>query len=96
METFNLKAGLRIGVASAPTQIEGGDVEHSWNEWADRGMIKDNTSPRRAAGHFQLWQEDIKLMRKMRIKAYRMGLEWARIEPRQGEFDQQAIDFYRK
>ncbi|GHT66997.1 glycosyl hydrolase [Spirochaetia bacterium] len=84
-----------MGVATAATQIEGGEVEHSWMDWSRQGKISDGSSPARADDHYRLWKEDAALMQDMGIRHYRLGLEWARIEPRENEFDQEAIDHYR-
>lgn len=91
---FRMLPGMKLGVASAAAQIEGGNVDHQWNAWADAGHIKDGTSPRRANDHYVRWKEDIDLMASMGIQVYRLGVEWARIEPREGVFDEEAIAYY--
>ncbi len=92
---FSLKPGLLLGVATAPTQIEGGDVDHSWNDWARRGHIRDGSSPRRANDHYARVMEDTALMRSLNVQVYRFGVEWARIEPSCGVFDPDAVAHYR-
>ncbi len=94
MNTFSLKSNMLLGAASAATQIEGGSLNHSWNDWADKGHIKDGTSPRRANNHWHLWREDTRLMKDMGLQICRLGIEWARIQPREGVFDQGVIDRY--
>ena len=92
--SFKLKADVAVGVASAATQIEGGTTPHSWNDWANKGHIKDGTSPSRANNHYELWEEDTDLMHQLGIGIYRFGIEWARIEPEQGVYDQEVIKHY--
>lgn len=88
---------LRLGVATAAVQIEGGDRNNSWYDWArQRGRIADGSSPERATDHWHRWREDTDLMVGLGIRDYRMGIEWARIEPRPGEFDDAAIARYRE
>ena len=94
MSSFSLRNGLELGTASAAAQIEGGDVNHSWVDWARRGHIKDGASPARANGHWDRWQEDDQLMADMGMQIARIGVEWARIEPEEGAFNQKAIDQY--
>ena len=89
------KLGFELGAASAATQIEGGELDHSWNDWYHRGHIKDGSDPARANDHYHLWEEDFALMRDMGLKHYRLGVEWARIEPREGEFDEKELQRYR-
>ncbi|MDL2206748.1 family 1 glycosylhydrolase [Eubacteriales bacterium OttesenSCG-928-N13] len=92
---FQQLRGMKLGAASASAQIEGGDVAHNWNEWADKGHIKDGSSPRRANDHFARWREDIDLMHDMGITIYRLSIEWARVEPDDNAFDEEAIEYYK-
>ncbi len=88
---------LRLGVATAAVQIEGGNQANSWYDWARTpGHIADGSSPERATDHWNRWREDTDLMAGLGIADYRMGVEWARIEPAPGEFDDEAIRHYRE
>lgn len=87
---------LALGAASAATQIEGGRIDHSWMDWADRGKIRDGSSPARANDHYQRFAEDAALMESLGIRHYRFGVEWARIEPEPGRFDARALAHYRE
>jgi beta-glucosidase len=91
---FKLKPGFKIGTATAATQTEGGDLGHSWNEWYKKGHIKDGADPARADKHYDLWKEDTELMKSLGFPVYRMGVEWARIEPQKGIFNEDAIKHY--
>jgi len=87
---------LELGVATAATQIEGGDADTNWHRWAALpGRVKDGSTPARAADHWNRVGEDVALLREMGVRHYRMGLEWARIEPVRGVFDDAAIEHYR-
>ncbi len=93
---FKLKKNLLLGTATAATQIEGGDTNNSWYEWAkDSSHIADGTSPLRGADHYNRVKADTALMSKMGMQIYRLGLEWSRIEPQQGVFDKKVIKHYR-
>jgi beta-glucosidase len=94
--TFKFKDGFTLGVASAATQIEGGDSNHNWNDWYHRGRIKDGSNPARATDHWNRWREDADLMAGMGVKAYRLGIEWARICPERDTVDQEAVAHYRQ
>jgi len=93
---FQLKPGLLLGAASAATQIEGGDQNNNWYAWYRQGRIKDGSDPSVATDHYARWQEDLDLMAGMGIQCYRMGVEWSRIEPEDGVFDDAAIAHYRR
>ncbi len=92
---FKLKEGLLLGSATAATQIEGGDAGNNWARFAAEGKVKDGTSPLRAADHYNRYREDIDLMAEMGLQIYRFGIEWSRIEPVQGQYDENVIAHYR-
>ena len=93
-QAFSLN-GLELGVATAATQIEGGDADTNWHHWAaGAGRIADGSTPARAADHWNRVAADIDLLGELGVKHYRMGLEWARIEPEPGEFDAAALSHY--
>jgi beta-glucosidase len=85
---------FKLGVSSAPTQIEGGQVESNWSEFSKLGRISDSTSPSNANNHYNLYKEDALLMNSLSIKHYRMGVDWARCESECGVYDLKAIKHY--
>ena len=87
---------MALGVASSATQIEGGGLSHTWDEWHQKGHIHDGASPARANDHLHCWKEDIDLMAEMGIGIYRLGIEWARLEPAKGCYDEAAAQWYRQ
>ena len=93
---FSLKKNLLLGTATAATQIEGGDENNNWARFAAEGKVEDKTSPVRACDHYNRWREDIDLMAEMGMQIYRFGIEWSRIEPRQGKFSDEVLAHYRE
>ena len=93
---FRLKEGMTLGVSTAATQIEGGDVNSNWNDWYRQGKIKDGTDPATGNDHWEKWEEDVALMADMGIQVYRFGIEWARLVPAPGEVDEDAVRHYRQ
>jgi len=91
-----MKLNILLGVSSAATQIEGGGFSHTWSDWYQKGRIKDGSNPANANDHLYRWKEDIDLMSKMGIKIYRLSIEWARIEPEKGKYDEEAVLWYRR
>lgn len=84
-----------LGVATAATQIEGGHADTIWHRWAATGAARDHTGPDVAADHWNRVTRDADLMASLGVRHYRLGLEWARIEPEEGIFDPRAIAHYR-
>ena len=47
--------------------------------------------------HYHRFEEDVKMMQSLGLKAYRFSIAWPRIQPDgKGEANQQAIDFYNR
>ena len=96
MKPFKLPEHFLLGSATAATQIEGGDNNNNWYDWCIKGKIKDGSSCIRANDHWNRYAEDIGLMKQLNHRVYRMGLEWSRIEPENGIFNESAILHYRQ
>lgn len=45
--------------------------------------------------HYDRYEEDIRLLAEAGLNAYRFSIEWARIEPEKGYFDDNEIEHYR-
>lgn len=75
------------GAATAAYQVEGGIV----NDWSaagfDAGICMD---------HYHRYAEDFAHARTMGHTAHRFSLEWARIQPQPGQWNQAAIAHYRR
>lgn len=94
---FSFTHPIGLGVATAPTQIEGFPTQNSWYEWASiPGKIVDGSSPLRANEHWARNKEDIDRMSGLHIRYYRLGVEWSRIEPEEGRFDSAVVEHYRQ
>ena len=85
-----------LGAATAAHQVEGNNIYSDY--WAQEHM--EFTSFAEPSGlavdHYHRFEEDIKLMSAAGLNAYRFSIEWARIEPKQGKFDAEKIEHYRK
>ena len=96
MSAVHFPKGFALGAASAATQIDGDCKESNWYEWYQNGKIKDNSDPNIATDHRGHLEEDTRLMAEMGIRHYRFGLEWARLEPQEGQFSQEEIEKVRE
>ena len=45
----------------------------------------------KACNSYEMYQEDIQLLKQMNLNTYRMSLEWSRIEPVEGVFNEKEI-----
>lgn len=46
--------------------------------------------------HYRRYKEDFDILEKLHFKAFRFGIEWSRIEPEEGKWDEAAIEHYRQ
>jgi beta-glucosidase len=91
------------GAATAAYQIEGawnkhGKGESTWDRFAHTpGKIRNNDAGDVANDHYRLWKQDIRLMQKIGLKAYRFSISWPRVLPAgRGKVNQKGLDFYNK
>lgn len=88
--------GFLFGSATSAFQTEGYDFNTDWHEWEKTGATTDHMTDHPAADSWHKWPEDIELLNKTHQNAYRFSVEWARIEPEEGKFDEAAVDHYRQ
>lgn len=83
------------GSSTSAFQVEGDCKNHDFYDWAVQGRIKDGTNPSDAVHHYRHYINDIELFKTMNHNSARIGLEWARIEPENGQFDSAVLEHYR-
>lgn len=86
------------GTATAGHQIEGNNKNCDWWEWETHKTDNDKY-PLEASGlactSYDRYEEDFDLCVKLNNSAVRIGIEWSRIEPEEGKFDQNEIEHYK-
>ena len=92
----NFTKDFLFGSATSAHQIEGGNINSDWYAWEKAGNIEGNQTSLIAADSWNKWKDDIELLKNTGQNAYRFSIEWAKIEPRQGHFDKNAIEHYRQ
>ena len=87
--------GFMVGAATAAHQVEGNNIHSDY--WAMEHMkhTSFNEPSMDAVDHYNRYEEDIHLMAEAGLNTYRFSIEWARIEPEEGKFDQSEIEHYR-
>jgi beta-glucosidase len=94
METF--PEGFLFGTATSAHQVEGGNTNSDWWEWEHKTGTPCVEPSGDACDFYHRYQEDIALMAGLGLNAFRFGIEWARIEPEEGQFSNAALDHYRR
>ncbi|MFV0362455.1 MAG: family 1 glycosylhydrolase [Suipraeoptans sp.] len=87
---------ILIGAATAAHQVEGNNIYSDF--WAQEQMQHSNFAEPSldACDHYNRYEEDILLMKQAGLNAYRFSIEWARIEPEMGKYDEKEVAHYRK
>ncbi len=49
-----------------------------------------------AANYYRLWEKDLEILKQLNQNAYRFSVEWSRIEPKEGDYDKEALNFYKR
>ena len=85
-----------VGAATAAHQVEGNNIHSDY--WAMEHMKYGNFNEPSldAVDHYNRYEEDIKMVAEAGLNAYRFSIEWARIVPKQGVYDENEIEHYRK
>lgn len=82
------------GCATASYQVEGGNSNSDWWEWEKQGRA-DNESGK-ACDYWNLYKNDHELLSELGVNVFRLSIEWARVQPKEGIFDEHVIAHYRE
>ncbi|MEW6765895.1 MAG: GH1 family beta-glucosidase [Pseudomonadota bacterium] len=96
-------ADFTWGVATSAYQIEGspladGAGPSNWHRFAhEPGRILNGDHGDLACDHYHRWREDVALIKRLGVGAYRFSFNWARIQPTgRGAVNAKGLDFYRR
>ncbi|MBL8101463.1 MAG: beta-glucosidase [Anaerolineales bacterium] len=101
MTIYEFPHNFLWGAATASYQIEGawdedGKGESIWDRFSHTpGKIEDSSTGDVACDHYHRYEEDIALIRRIGLKAYRFSIGWARVLPQgRGKINLKGLDFY--
>ncbi len=84
-----------LGAATAAHQVEGNNRNSDcWamEQMAHSAFVEPSLD---AVDHYNRYQEDIDYLAGAGLNAYRFSIEWARIEPEKGKYDETEVRHYR-
>ncbi|MBM4465807.1 MAG: glycoside hydrolase family 1 protein [Chloroflexi bacterium] len=97
MKMMRFPKGFLWGTATSAHQVEGNNRNNDWWEWEkEPGHILDGSRSALACDWWNRAEGDFDLAQEMGHNAHRLSLEWSRIEPREGEWDDDAMARYRQ
>jgi beta-glucosidase len=76
------------------------EAKNRWAAWQQKKFPemfqKENYISGAACDHYNLYEKDFDLAKELGNNAHRFSVEWSRIEPSEGNFDEKEIEHYRK
>lgn len=95
MTELSFPKGFLWGTATAAHQIEGNNTNSDW--WRHEqtsGAVAEPSGD--ACDSFHLYEQDLDIVASLGLNSYRFSIEWARLEPADGQFSQATFNHYRK
>jgi beta-glucosidase len=103
MTRMTFPPGFVWGAATSAYQIEGavhedGRGESIWDRFSRTpNKVEDGTTGDVACDHYHRWKDDVALMKRLGLCAYRFSIAWPRIVPQgTGAPNARGLDFYSK
>ncbi|MGI5897883.1 MAG: glycoside hydrolase family 1 protein [Candidatus Dojkabacteria bacterium] len=107
-QNYIFPKGFYWGASTASHQVEGNN-KNDWSVWEESpkriaylkesGLAKkvglQNFISGKSADHYNKFREDFKLAKDLGHNATRFSIEWSRIEPEEGKFDEKEINHYK-
>jgi len=101
--TRDFPAGFLWGSATAAHQVEGNCTRNNWWEWEQEGLrhrpggyVHDGSVSGIACDYYHRFDDDHRLAAELGHQALRISIEWSRIEPEPGRFDESELDHYKR
>ena len=85
--------GFLWGSATSAHQVEGDNIHSDWWHYEQTGKLPHKSG--KACDQYNRYEEDFDLIKKLNQNVHRLSIEWARIEPEEGQWDHEAVDHYR-
>ncbi|MFB7848212.1 GH1 family beta-glucosidase [Streptomyces sp. NPDC056053] len=101
-EAADFPAGFVWGAATAAYQVEGAAAEDGrtpsvWDTFSRTpGKVRNGDTGDIAADHYHRYRDDVALMKRLGLRAYRFSVSWSRVQPTgRGPAVERGLDFYR-
>ncbi|MBA3757624.1 glycoside hydrolase family 1 protein [Candidatus Saccharibacteria bacterium] len=67
-----------------------------WPEIKKQAMSPDNYISGRGVEHYSKYKQDFDLLKSLNLNTLRFSIEWSRIEPEEGKWNQSEVEHYRR
>ncbi|MEW5827316.1 MAG: family 1 glycosylhydrolase [Chloroflexota bacterium] len=92
--TYHFPRGFLWGTATASHQVEGNNTNNNWWKWEEEGHTA-HRSGLACDWWGGRWKEDLDRASETGQNAHRFSVEWSRIQPEPGRWDEDALERYR-
>lgn len=104
-QVLKFPEGFLWGASTSAYQIEGG-ITNDWSEWEKsearikelkaKGKNPEDYICGKACDSYNRYEKDFNLALELNNNAHKLGIEWARIEPIESEWDMKEVERYRQ
>ncbi|MCR4280064.1 MAG: glycoside hydrolase family 1 protein [Candidatus Komeilibacteria bacterium] len=84
------------GVAVSSHQVEGNNTNNDWHAWEQDGKALHQQVAGSGPDFYNKYKEDFQIAHDMELGAFRLSIEWSRVEPEKGKWDKEAWAHYRR
>ncbi len=90
--------GFYWGTATSSHQVEGGMLNNDWAAWEQLPgrVVQDHKAGLACDWWGGRWREDFDRAAETGQNAHRLSIEWSRVEPSPGSWDQAALESYQE
>ncbi|WP_018932902.1 GH1 family beta-glucosidase [Gracilibacillus lacisalsi] len=98
----NFDSTFTFGTATSSYQVEGGASQDGrspsiWDTFADvPGKVYQGDNGAIACDHYNLYKEDVQIIKELGVESYRFSIAWPRIFPEEGVYNEAGMQFYKK
>jgi len=76
------------------------EAKNKWQPWQQEKFPEmfepENYISGRACDHYNRYEQDFDIVKQLGHNAHRFSIEWSRVEPEEGKFNEAEIEHYRK
>lgn len=94
--SWTFKSPFFFGIANAPVHVED-SLPGIWQDFAHQGKVAafhNQADPYRALDFWSNPEVEIQLAHDLGVEVFRLGIDWQRVEPLAGKYDQEVLARY--
>jgi len=85
-----------FGASLSAHQSEGNNIHSDWWKFEQTVLNKQGISSGKASNHWELFEEDFQIASELGHNSHRFSIEWAKIEPHEGQINYNALSHYKR